>query len=274
MKLWADEGLGFIAQRLTELGHPDCFIVTEWNVHKLKSYATGNPTRAVFFASHFHDVLPVFTQQQNACALVPSEQHVQLAVAAGARRENITAVNVQVAQQKQKTPAIKQVVVLAEGHPYGGLVSALALLAECRALGAEWKIFEHAISSKEMFLPMRDADIHSFPRRPSDVTFAWREFVGVSPAPSENDWGAETAFLWMPLHLASPLSFNTTKIQAEGFRLATIENPWTEAEAHTFTFSADAWQLFDSLRLPGESTINTGIARGCAHLLLQSWGAP
>jgi|GEM_PF-6035179 len=274
MKLWSDEGIGFVAQKLSELGHPDCFIVTEWNVHKLKAHVTANPGQDIFFAAHFHDVLPVFTQQPNARALVPGPQHAQLAIAAGARPESISVVDVRPAKQTQVSSTITQVVVLAESHPYGGLVSALAVLAECRALGAGWKIFEHAISSKEMFLPLRDANVHSFPRRPSEFSFAWRESLAVLPAPPQAEWGPETGFLWMPLHIAAPLSFNSEKIQAEGLRLATIENPWTHAQPNTFIFSSESWQQFDPLRLPGESTVNTGIARGCAHLLLKSWGAP
>lgn len=272
MKLWSDEGLNFVAQKLTEQGHLDCFIVTEWNVHKLKSHVSANPGQAVFFAAHFHDVLPFFSQQPDARALVASEQHILLAAAAGARTENISVVELFSAQDLLPTPAIKQVVVLAETHPYGGLVSALAVLAECRALGADWKIFEHAIPSKEMFLPLREAELHSFPRRPAEFSFAWREHLGVQVAPAGVDWGADTAFLWMPLHLASPLSFNGDKIQSAGFRFATIQNPWTQVNAQTHTFSADSWQLFDPLRLPAESTVNTGIARGCAHLMLKAWG--
>lgn len=274
MKLWHDEGLESIRATLAAQGHREFFVATETTIHRLRAYAEEHPGGVVFFQSHFHDVLPVYSQGATARAIVPSEQHRALAIASGARGERITVHAVGPDRPAPVLEKIINVVVIAEAHPYGGLVSALALLEQCRLAGARWNIYEHAVPSKEMFLPLRHADIHAFPRRPAEITYTWREHLQVRPAQVDAHWGSDTVFLWMPLHLAPPLTLNVAKVQQEKARLAVIETPWTLQNEWTETFPAAHWKLFDPLRYPLESAVNAGIARGFARRLLRQWVSP
>ena len=253
------------------------FVVTEWNVAQLQPFLTSFPHAHVLFSCHYHDVLPAVSAQTQAQLHVPTEAHRQLAKAYGAHAERIQVMEA-AHLWGETTPLqarpIERVVVIAETHPYGGLVSALALLQQCRQLGAGWQIFEHAVSSREMFPSLLKADPHAFPRRPAEFSFAWREELTVKPAPPRQAWGAETAFLWLPLHVAPPLSLNVVHLQRAGYCLATMQGPWSLATPRTQTFSPDSWSAFDPLRLPHESPVNRGIALGHARRLLTAWSAP
>lgn len=256
--------------------HP--FIVTRSSAFKLVPHLEKHPDADIILVSHLHDFprqlfLDGLLSQATLWVTAPS----MLLLMKEAYPE--MQLNVQVigwdnlcgqASPQVKVKKVSNILIVAENHPYGGLALSAQVIEELRRAGWEGKAWERTVPVHGTKVPVRDWSIHHFPKDWLHYSLAWRKKVGIVQV--QDTIPDETAVLWMPHHLAAPLTANPAWCAQHGLPLCTLSDPWVADFSCRLppTLIKRAWlEDYDPFRLSGESPVNAGIARAIARQFLE-----
>lgn len=256
--------------------HP--FVVTRASALKLVPHLEKHPDADIILISHLHD----FPRQLLAAGLL---REATLWVTAPAMllmmKEAFPelASNVQVIgwanlcgtpSQRVNFQRVRHLLILAENHPYGGLALSAQVIEELRRAGWEGRAWERTVPVHGTKVPVRDWSIHHFPKDWLHFSLAWRKKVEITQV--EETVPADSAVLWLPHHLAAPLSANPAWCAQLGLPVCAFQDPWGGdfSFSHPPTLIKRAWlEEYDPFRLSGESPVNAGIARAIARQFLE-----
>jgi hypothetical protein len=272
------EGEGVWQEWAQSSGRRHPFIVTRASAFKLVSHLEKYPDADIILISHLHDFpRQLFAEgllhQATLWVTAPS----MLLMMKEAYPE--LSLNVQLigwttlcgnAPPPVDVQTVRNILVIAENHPYGGLALSAHVIEELRRAGWEGKAWERTVPIHGTKVPVRDWSIHHFPKDWLHYSLAWRKKVDVvQVVESIPD---DTAVLWLPHHLAAPLSANPAWCAQLGLPLCAFNDPWVDDFSFTTppTLIPRAWLAdYDPFRLPGESPVNAGIARAIARQFLE-----
>lgn len=257
-------------KRTGEYHHP--FVVTEFTGHLLSDHLARFPDADVLFSSNFHDILP------NLFTLFPNRKGQTFVVGKGTADYVVTSFpelknkfhtlewEKFLGQQEARKKPTMDILVLAEAHPFGGLVPALAVANELKKKDTRFQIWEHSIPVREMFVPPRRSALHMPERSPADVTFRWRNHLGVRKFESNS---LSPAVLYFPLHNYPTVSLYPAELILKGLPFVTQDSPWlNEFTADSLIkISANMFSQFDPFCYPDESSVNEGLALSIAKFI-------